>query len=68
MHFKEQEQQRVAVWSGNGRNSFLVARWRPPRAAAYRVHRRSGRRFYFSPLNFLLPLKLGATLVLRQAL
>ena len=30
----EKEQQRVAVGPENGGNSFLVARWRPPQAAA----------------------------------
>ena len=34
MRLEKQEQQLVAVGPENGGNSFLVARWRPPQAAA----------------------------------
>jgi len=36
---EQQEQQRVALGPGNGGNSFLVARWHPPQAAACRDSR-----------------------------
>jgi len=46
---EKKEQQRIAVMDPKmGRNSFLVARWRPPQAAACRVRRRP------SPLLLLL--------------
>jgi len=52
--WQEQDQQLVAVGPGNGRNSFLVARWRPPQVAECRVRRRCRGLYY------------GATAVLRR--
>ena len=44
--WQEQDQQLVAVGPGNGRNSFLVARWRPPQVAECRVRRRCRGLYY----------------------